>query len=110
MARRQIGARLGGPAGLALGFGGTSRLGFPLWYVVPAAAVLSGSAAAGAAVFAGYALARTGGTVAVILLFADRGRDAGYGVRLMRAHPAARRLGGALLFLIGTAAALTLGL
>ena len=96
--------------GIALGVGATSRLGFPLWYVVPIAAVLSGSAAAGAAVFAAYALARTGATIAVILLLADRGRDASYGVRLMRAHRAARRLAGAILLLVGTAAALALGL
>lgn len=44
--------------GLALGAGFTTRIGFWLWYLIPVAAFLSGSAWHGAIVYGTYALAR----------------------------------------------------
>jgi hypothetical protein len=51
--------------GAALGFGAFTRLGFALWYVVPAGAVLLGSPAAGALLWGLYGLLRGGGAVAI---------------------------------------------
>ncbi|HEV3000934.1 MAG TPA: hypothetical protein VGW75_09375 [Solirubrobacteraceae bacterium] len=53
--------------GAALGFGAGTRLGFVLWYAVPAGALLIGNPAAGAAVYGAYGLARAGGAGAIWL-------------------------------------------
>lgn len=47
--------------GLALGCGAASRIGFPLWYAVPAAAFLGGSTELGTAVYALYGGVRGAG-------------------------------------------------
>ncbi len=44
--------------GTSLGFGGLSRLGFVLWYVVPVASLLSGAPLLGAGIWAMYGFAR----------------------------------------------------
>lgn len=49
--------------GAELGVGATTRIAFPVWYAVPAVALLAGSPVAGAAVWAGYAFIRTTGSV-----------------------------------------------
>ena len=48
--------------GAAMGAAFTSRIGFWLWYVVPVAALLSGSVAMGAAIYGTYAVSRVVGT------------------------------------------------
>ena len=45
--------------GASLGLGAFTRLGFPLWYVIPVAALLSASAIFGAAIYAAYGTVRT---------------------------------------------------
>jgi hypothetical protein len=57
--------------GAALGSAFTTRLGFTLWYVVPASALLLGSPARGAAIYGTYAFARTS---SAYLLLVWRGR------------------------------------
>ena len=52
--------------GLALGFGATSRIGFLLWYAVPAGALLSGSPELGAVAYGTYGLVR--GSAASLML------------------------------------------
>jgi hypothetical protein len=64
-ARGGGGVRWGLYNGSALGFGAFSRVGFVLWYVIPAGAVLSASPAFGAALWGIYGLARTGSAGAV---------------------------------------------
>jgi len=56
--------------GAVLGAGFTTRIGFALFYLVPAAALLVGNALVGAAVYAAYAFSRTGGSY--VFLHADR--------------------------------------
>lgn len=53
--------------GSALGVGAASRLGFPLWYVVPVTALLGGSPILGAAVYGAYGFVRAGATFALLL-------------------------------------------
>jgi hypothetical protein len=60
--------------GVALGLGAASRLGFPLWFVIPAGCLLTGSAVFGAALYSMYGVARTG-AAGVIWLFAKRADD-----------------------------------
>lgn len=61
--------------GAALGFGASSRLGFSLWYVAPCAALLSGSALAGAFLYGLYAFVRASAPVALILVNRISGAD-----------------------------------
>lgn len=76
--------------GAALGIGAGSRLGFWLWYVIPLASFLSGSVAAGAAMWGTYGLVR--GAAAWVMLLAAGDRDAdGLALWLIRHNPAARR-------------------
>jgi hypothetical protein len=53
--------------GLALGCGATSRLGFALWYLVPATAFLSGSPLLGALLYGSYGAVRGLSAWAIIL-------------------------------------------
>jgi hypothetical protein len=59
--------------GMALGFGATTRIGFWLWYAVPLAAFVAGSAWLGAAIYGAYASAR-GLSVWVLAIVAVLGR------------------------------------
>lgn len=54
--------------GAALGFGATSRLGFALWYAIPLGALLSGSPALGALLWAVYGFMRSGSAGTIWLL------------------------------------------
>lgn len=60
--------------GGALGLGFTSRLGFPLWYVVPVTAFLAASPILGAIVYGTYGVTRGAG--AFLLMLANRRPDA----------------------------------
>jgi hypothetical protein len=55
--------------GAAIGFGGGTRLGFWLWYVVPLGSLLAGSPILGAAAYGLYSLSRTlsaGGIIVMV--------------------------------------------
>ncbi|MDQ3936005.1 MAG: hypothetical protein M3340_15395 [Actinomycetota bacterium] len=52
--------------GLALGHGASSRIGFPLWYAVPCAALLAGSPA-GVVIYGAYGLTRGLGALGIAL-------------------------------------------
>ncbi len=53
--------------GLALGFGATSRIGFWLWYAVPAGAFFAGAPELGAIVYGTYGLVRGMGVWGILL-------------------------------------------
>lgn len=75
--------------GAALGVGATTRIGYWLWYAVPSAAYLSGSATAGATIYGMYGFSRML-TVAVAAIHAVRQEgDAGH--RLFMRHAEASR-------------------
>jgi hypothetical protein len=79
--------------GAMLGFGGLTRLGFPSWYVVPLAAVATGSPWRGAFIWGTYAFVRTGGSVALGWpRFTDRRWALSDTSFLFQANGAARRL------------------
>lgn len=95
--------------GLVLGVGATTRLGFTLWYVVPLAALLTGSPEAGAVLYGGYAFVRAASVIALIVaIYAthDLGRvsDWAFGQAA-----AARSLAGGQLVVVGTAVATAVG-
>lgn len=54
--------------GAALGVGATSRIGFWLWYAIPASAILLGDPVSGALVYGLYGLIRGGSVWAFLLL------------------------------------------
>lgn len=56
--------------GLALGFAGGSRLGFTLWYAVPAGSFLMGNPLLGACIYGAFATTRAAG--AGVLMLAGR--------------------------------------
>ncbi len=59
--------------GAALGIGATSRLGFALWYVLPATALLYADPLLGAIVFGAYGLVRTLSAYGFVLLARAKG-------------------------------------
>ena len=59
--------------GASLGFGGFTRLGFSLWYAIPLGALLSGTPAVGAALYAIYGTVRTGAAALIWVLGQRRG-------------------------------------
>lgn len=59
--------------GASLGIGFTTRIGFALWYVVPAASLLAGSPFAGAMIYGVYGTVRSGS--ALLLIAAARRTD-----------------------------------
>ena len=64
--------------GAALGFGGSTRLGFWSWYLIPIAAGAAGSTPAGAMIWGGYAFVRTATSIAF-----GRGRFGGVTPRFL---------------------------
>jgi F0F1-type ATP synthase assembly protein I len=78
--------------GAAIGSGFATRIGFWLWYLVPCAALLTGSVWRGVAVYSAYATARVGAS-AVLLLAAHRSQSFGIIARRILAYgPLARRV------------------
>lgn len=59
--------------GTALGFGAGTRLGFVLWYAIPAGALLYGDALAGMVLYGAYGAARAGGAGLIWLAARRRG-------------------------------------
>lgn len=85
--------------GLALGSGWYSRIGFPLWYVLPVAALCLGSATWGAAIIGLYGLSR--GAAAPLLMVRNRKRDDDAEMeKLLNANQSARKVGFAMLLMV----------
>lgn len=85
--------------GLALGCGAGSRIGFWLWYAIPAGALLFGNAASGALLYGTYGAAR--GILAWPLMnFAKHNPQWDQGVWLLRKMPAAKALSASLLLFV----------
>jgi hypothetical protein len=95
--------------GLTLGCGATTRIGFMLWYVIPLAAVVSGSAAAGAIVFAAYGFTRGLGALGLTVA-ARRHRFEQVSVELLRLRHEAQFVTTAVLLSTGIAGAVGMGL
>lgn len=92
--------------GAALGFGGFTRLGFALWYAIPAGAVLLGSPAAGAVLWGLYGLLRASGALAIWLVQARSSFDV---LWLGEQRRRAEVLTGAYLLILGLAAFVLVG-
>jgi hypothetical protein len=94
--------------GGALGLGFTTRLGFALWYVVPASSLLSGSPLLGALIYGVYGLMRGAG--ALLIIFAARrsnfGTVSGF---LLDAKVSAKALAGHILLAISIATLIVAG-
>lgn len=91
--------------GLALGNGMTSRIGFWLWYVVPAAALLAGQPLFGALLYGIYGFARGGLVWLLILGLGQTNR-----LHLLDLTPAARRLAAGQLLAVGVMVVAVVGL
>lgn len=92
-----------------LGLGATSRIGFWLWYVVPATALLGAQPALGGAIYGLYGLVR-GGTVWILLLALSRSEGRVPLELWLLDHTAeARVVAAGQLVIIGIVLALTLG-
>ena len=98
--------------GLALGFGGTSRIGFLLWYAIPIGALISGGPLLGAAIYGTYALIR--GVAAPLMLLVLRGRKSRLKVDpidwSIHHEEHARVLAASQLLLLGVVVAIVVGL
>jgi hypothetical protein len=96
--------------GANLGFGGLTRLGFWLWFVIPVGAVLSGRPLIGALGWGAYALVRTASAGWLLLLVDRRRLDPEKGDVLLREVSRARVATSAQLLAIGLSALLAIGL
>lgn len=95
--------------GAALGCGATNRLGFWLWYAIPAGALLAGRPALGVLLYGTYGAVR-GTMVWVLLLGLTRWVGDDYAAWLFRRRAAAQALAAGQLVLLGAAVAVALGL
>jgi hypothetical protein len=95
--------------GLALGSGINNRIGFWLWYVLPATAFLTGDPLLGAAAWGLYGAVRTAaaGALTVRMRGSERWE---HGMWLIRRASGARRLAAAHLAAVGVATALVVGI
>ena len=96
--------------GGALGLGGTSRIGFWLWFVVPLGALLVGDPLLGAAIYGTYGLVRGLGPWGIILgeMLAGRGGDTSWS--LLERREVARGAASAHLVFVGVALVGIIGL
>lgn len=94
--------------GVALGFGGTSRIGFLLWYAVPLGALLLGDWVLGAAVYGTYGLVR--GTAAPLMLLGGRFSKTEVSGWLIDREEAAQVLSAGQLVLLGVTVTVFVGL
>lgn len=95
--------------GVAIGFGGMTRLGFWLWYVVPIGAFLSGSLLLGALGYGIYSTTRTlsaGGIHRMV----THGRVDPAGVKVLLMSGRARRVASKVLMVVGIATVALTGL
>ncbi len=94
--------------GLALGFGAMSRLGFWLWYVVPAGALLTGRPLLGAVIYGSYGLARGSGAWGLMLGY--QRLNFNLSDWLFEQTGVARVLAAGQLVFLGVAAAIAIGI
>lgn len=94
--------------GIALGAGLGSRIGFAIWYVIPLAAMLSGEALYGAAIYGTYGFARGLGAPLILLAAARRGVQP-TADWLLSTRPLARHLSGLVLLALSAGALLVAG-
>ena len=95
--------------GGALGTGAMTRIGFPLWFVVPTVCFVLGDPLVGAVVFGSYGFAR--GLGAVLIIVAARRRSfASVAEYSLSRFPAARRALGGTLAVISLAMLALVGL
>jgi hypothetical protein len=90
-------------AGAALGLGITNRIGFPVWYLVPVLTLGTGSSIAGAVIWAGYGLLRTGITMFDGFRLAQQDRFGTASARRLRSEPLMRRLSSSAGLAVGLA-------
>ena len=99
--------------GATLGVGGTTRIGFWLWFAVPLGAFLVGDVAAAVSIYGTYAAARGLGPIGVILagnIVNARRPSADAGWWLSRQGETARVVASAQLVLVGVAIAGIVGI
>jgi hypothetical protein len=95
--------------GAALGVGATSRIGFWLWYAIPAGCFLLANPLVGAAIWATYGFVRTA-CVSVIWLIGATRPDIDTTVALLRQRDRARTTATTLLLILGLAMFFLVGL
>lgn len=95
--------------GAALGSAFTTRLGFSLWYVVPASTLLLGDPLLGAVIYGMYALVRTASAYPLLRWRARQADPAEVTDALRAWHPRARALCAAALVLVGAIVVMTVG-
>ena len=96
--------------GLTLGSAFASRIGYPLWYVVPLAALLVGRPLLGAALYALYALVRTGAVYPLLRWRTRTGDPTRVTDALRHLQPVTRRICGASFAVVGAVTFVTFGL
>jgi len=95
--------------GATLGVGATSRIGFWLWYAIPAGCFLLASPVIGAGIWAAYGFVRTA-CVGVIWLVGTIRPDVDTTVGLLRQQDRARTTTTTLLLVLGLATFVLVGL
>lgn len=96
--------------GATIGFGGLTRLGFWLWFVIPVGAIVSGSPLIGALGWGAYAFVRTASAGWLLLLTDRRRLDPEKGDALLRELGRARTATSVQLLAVGLLALLASGL
>ncbi len=94
--------------GLALGLGAMSRIGFWLWYAVPAGALLSGAPELGATVYGTYGFVRGVGVWGIILL-GDYTTGSDVSDRLFEHIKTAKTLAAGQLIFLGIVVSIVIG-
>lgn len=91
--------------GVTLGIGATTRIGFAIWYLVPAGAFVVGNPLLGAAIYGAYGLVRGLAPWPLIVI----ARRAQYDIRgrLVRLSPEVRTAAGVVLIGVGAALAVS---
>lgn len=97
--------------GSALGVGAVSRIGFPLWYVVPLGSILLASPRVGAALYGAYGLARALPACAMFWIEHHYAINLGpFSDALLRENARVRRYVAGYLLALGLAIATAVGL
>lgn len=86
--------------GVTLGLGATTRIGFWLWFAIPAAAILYADILAGAMIYGVYGALRAG-LVWPMIQFQRRTENPEMSLSLLKRQPQIRRLAGSVLLLTG---------
>lgn len=97
--------------GIALGMGAFSRIGFPLWYVIPMGSLLLASPAAGGAIYGSYGLFRAFPACAMYWIeYRYRFKVEPISTAVVRAHVQVRALTAAYLMLFALSVVLVVGM